>query len=169
MIVAVTLGACAAQYHGVDGSGGQPAALVLKQGVVVPVGQSRVFVQEGEVISRRELDRYRPHCNLEIEALAGEEEVIREGRFEVVRIQRLREEVVNRRANVYASLRMTGLDDDDGQTTIILGLHFWLQSEDQPKVRRLTCHGSEDDPQRAELPTYDEIAAALGGVAELVW
>jgi len=173
LLVTAILAACTVRYPSGSVVGdipvGEPLVLVLKRPVTVPVGHSRVFIQGGRVVSRRRLDRYRPHCNLEIDGLAGENEVIPAGHFRVTRLQTLREEVVTRAAVIlYAALDIAGMDDDAGQSTLIRGIHFWLESTSRSDIRRLTCHGAEDDPQRAELPTRAEIARALGDVAVLV-
>jgi hypothetical protein len=47
------------------------------------------------------------------------------------------------------------------------GVHLWFGSDIQPDVMRMTCRGGFDDPWRAELPSIDEMRAALGAYAGL--
>jgi hypothetical protein len=56
---------------------------------------------------------------------------------------------------------------DASPADIFLGYHFWLHSDNQPDVLRMTCRGVFAEPWEAEYPTLEEIAVALGDYAEL--
>ena len=43
---------------------------------------------------------------------------------------------------------------------------FRLESETQPLVRAVICRGVQDTPFMAELPTYEEMQAAVGEYIE---
>ena len=47
------------------------------------------------------------------------------------------------------------------------GYHFWLASEKQPDVRRMTCYGVYAEAGDLSPPTLAEIRRALRGVAEI--
>ena len=145
----------------------EDSLLELHQPVKIPPGTTRTWIQRGRAVSG--FDRYWPSCNLEVGRLDRDQaQVIEPDRFVVRRSQFLREEVAGRmRPLRVASLRVAGMDDDGGHSMIFEGWHLWLESAEQPDVRRLTCRGAFADPWRAEPPSIEQIRAALGAVATL--
>lgn len=138
-------------------------AVVLQRELAVPTGHARVFLQQGRVVEKHRLDIYRPHCNFEQRAVSDGTAVIVADRFTVTAVSVGEDFVVQRRAYVYAALRLAGDDDSPGQVNRYL--HHRLASDRQPEVMRLTCHGGFDLPGLAQLPSLVDMRAALGEVA----
>ena len=149
-------------YRELDG-----AVLVLNQAVRVPGGRARVFLQSPDGRSPGQVtgggfNSYRPHCALEIRAVEHDGWTVEPGEFRVTRVQRTIDMVVGREAPI--RLAQFGLD---GGQSYYDGFHFWLASDTQPDVMRLTCYGVYAAPYELFPPTLGEIALALGDVATL--
>lgn len=143
------------------------ASVVLKRDIRIPAGKARVFVQNaeagtGERISAGGFDSYRPHCAFEISRVDHAGFELNAGTFVVTRIQQTVVQVVSRAPVLVAAFGLWG----DSQA-YYSGYHFWLASDTQPEVRRMTCYGVYAEPFELYPPTLQEINAALGAVAEL--
>lgn len=141
--------------------------LVLHKPLTVAGENTRVFLQDGKMLPSLGFNQYRPACNLEVRQRAPRPRRIEPGRFVVNRIQPLREEVASWRPVMLASLSLADAAVDASPADIFLGYHFWLHSDNQPDVLRMTCRGVFAEPWEAEYPTLEEIAVALGDYAEL--
>jgi hypothetical protein len=141
--------------------------LVLKKPLTVAGENTRVFLQDGQMLPSLGFNQYQPACNLELRRLAPQPRRIEPDSFVVNRIQPLREEVASWRPVMLASLTLADAAVDSSPPDIFLGYHFWLHSDRQPDVLRMTCRGVFAEPWEAEYPTLEEIAFALGGYAEL--
>ena len=140
----------------------------VKRALVVPPGQTRVFLQRGYVVSKRNLDRYYPSCNFEVLALRQRPTTIRPGTFSVTRTVRDIDYMVQSKPIQYAALGLDRVDyDDGGQALIIHVVHMRLKSEKQPNVYRLTCRSWQDFPYDAKEPTMADMREALGSKASI--
>jgi hypothetical protein len=146
----------------------QRAEVVLERDIFVPAGRARVFVQGGEAISGggsvAAFDSYRPHCAFEIRSVDHEGYPIRAGVFRVTRVESTIVPVVSA-----APLRVawSGGFVGGGSQAYYDGYHFWLSSDNDTEVRRMTCYGIYAEPYELYPPTLGEINAALGDVARL--
>jgi hypothetical protein len=143
--------------------------LILHQALTVPAEKTRVFLQGGKVLSGYGFDSYAVSCNLEVRKLEDHPRRIEPDTFVVYRIQQFFEEVAmgNWKATRVAGLGLAGAAVDAGPSDIFRGYHFWLHSDRQPDVMRLTCRGVFAAPWEAYPPTYQEIVETLGKVASL--
>lgn len=153
------------------------STLVLKSALTVPAGKARVFLQShgepGVPASARysAFNHFATHCSLEIDTVDHEGFVIEPDRFQVVRVQGTLVPVVMSTPVQVAALGLNlaaGGMDDAGSSAYYEGYHFWLASDKQPNVRRLTCYGAYAEPPDLQPPTFSEIRDALGAVAEIV-
>lgn len=152
-----------------DGSGYRElggAVLVLEQPLRVPAGRARVYLQSPDGRSPGRVtgsfNSYRPHCALEIRPVDHDGWTVEPGEFRVTRVQRTIDMVVGREAPIRVA--QLGLD---GAQSYYDGFHFWLESDAQPDVMRLTCYGVYAAPYELYPPTLGEIELALGDVAAL--
>lgn len=145
---------------------GVGSTFVLHQGLSVPAGHARVFLQGGSVVAKTKLDRYRPHCNFEVRQVSDGTLRIEPDAFLVTGIDEYEEEIVARpqRTRVAA---LVGGESFDALSVIARFVRHRLSSERQPGVMRLTCHGGFDLPRDALTPSIAEIRQALGEVATL--
>lgn len=148
--------------------------LVLKQPLDVPAGKARVFIQAGgtpEAPSRvlsGGFDHYSPHCAFEIRSIDHAGFTIAPDTFRITQVQGSLERVVETAPVEVAALGFAGLGmDGGGSTAYHEGYHFWLASERQPQVMRMSCYGVYAEPYELYPPTLQEIREALGGIAEI--
>lgn len=135
----------------------------INKQLVVPGGQTRVFLQRGQVVTKRKLDRYYPSCNLEVWALRQSPTTIHPGSFAVIKTARAINQVVALEPVQVAGLRWGRYDDDHAM--IMHTVHMWLQSAQQPNVYRLTCRSWLDVPSDAKMPNVADMREALGDYA----
>lgn len=131
----------------------------------VPGGQTRIFFQRGQVVTKVKLDRYYPSCNFEVWKLRQEPTVIHPGSFVVSKTRRAINQVVSLDPIQIAGLRWSRYDDD--HPMIMHTVHMWLQSAKQPNVYRLTCRSWLAAPVDAKQPTMADMHEALGGYASI--
>jgi len=149
--------------------------LVLKQPLLVPAGRARVFIQAGSsadapsrVLSGG-FDHYRPHCAFEIRHVDHGGFTIEPDTFVIRWVQGSLERVVMADTLRLAALHLgmgVGLDSG-GSSAYHQGYHFWLASERQPEVMRMSCYGVYAEPFELYPPTLQEIREALHGIAEI--
>ncbi len=144
-------------------------SLELHREVSFPRERTRVFFQDGEILSS--INEFKPHCQLEINPLRDEVQTVQPDRFEITRISTRIDPVVMMQPVRLAAVGM-GVGAffggvDGGVTRHTQVFLFRLHSERQPEVRQLNCGGAFDDPGLAEWPTLQDIARALGDYATL--
>lgn len=154
-------------YSSLEGS-----KLILKTALDVPAGRSRVFVQDGVLAQDYKLtgnfDSYRTHCGFEIRSVAHEGYRIEPGSFNITRVQSVLQPVVMGSRIMVAELKLANnIDGADGQSSYYEGYHFWLSSETESDVMRMSCFGVYALPHELDAPTLSEINATLGDVAEI--
>ncbi len=138
----------------------------INKRLVVPGGQTRVFLQRGRVVEKTKFDRYYPSCNFEVWRLTKEPTIIHPGSFVVTKVGR----DINRVVSLEQPLRVAAMGwwrRDSDHAMIMHTVHIWLQSAKQPNVYRLTCRGWLAVPAEAEKPTLADMREALGSVASL--
>jgi hypothetical protein len=145
---------------------GVGSTFVLHQGLSVPEGHARVFLQGGEVVAKLKLDRYRPHCNFEVRQVSDGTLRIDPDTFLVTDIDEYEDEIVALPQQVRLAA-LVGGDSFDSISVIARFVRHRFSSERQPGVMRLTCHGGFDLPRDALTPSIAEIRQALGGVVTL--
>jgi hypothetical protein len=145
---------------------GVGSQFILHQVLHVPAGHARVFLQDGQVVAKAKLERYQPHCNIEVRTVSRGASYIEPDTFSVTAVMEDDAEVVRgpqwRR---YASLLFSGGDWDSVMLSRFV--RHTLHSSRQPEVMYLTCHGGFDEPWRVEAPSISEIRQALGELVTL--
>jgi hypothetical protein len=125
-----------------------------------------VFLQDGVVVAKREVELYQPHCNFEVRSVSAGDSRIEPDIFVVTALMEDEEEVVERQGiRRYASLVATA--DDMGVITLTRFVRHTLQSARQPEVMRLTCHGGFAEPWQVDYPSISEIRQVLGKLVTL--
>jgi hypothetical protein len=141
-------------------------SFILSREVIIPARRARIFLQNGEIVANRDL--YQPVCIFEIDAVDHQGFSVVPESFDVARIQRSTVQIASQREIQLAStLTAFGNLRKDSESRLHDGYHFWLQSDSQPSVMRLTCYGVFDRPSRVRPPTLDEIGIALGEIGYL--
>jgi hypothetical protein len=141
--------------------------LQLLRPLLVPPENARVFVQEGKMLPSLSFNQYQISCSFEVRQLSEQPQTIEVDTFVVNRVQQMQEEVASWRTVKLASLQLSDAAVDSSPPDIFRGWHFWLHSDKQPNVLRMTCRGVFAEPWEAEPPTLAEIRQALGDIASL--
>jgi hypothetical protein len=169
--LAVLLAGCSQQYmvsDDLDYAYNLPpvgSTLEVKKPITVPGGETRVFLQRGELFKKSDFDRYEPSCSLELRKLADVAREIQPDNFIVTRVQRVTQQVVQ--AVIASPKLMKVAFDEGGKPMVVHGYHLWLGSDRQPDVMRMTCRGYFDDISRADPPSLNDVVKSLGDYAEL--
>ncbi|MEJ2529688.1 MAG: hypothetical protein P8Z39_06330 [Gammaproteobacteria bacterium] len=137
----------------------------INKQLVVPGGQTRVFIQRGQVVTKAKLDRYHPSCNFEVWKLRQRPTSIHPGNFAVTKVRRAINQVVSLEPVQVAGLRWTRYDDDHAM--IMHVVNMWLQSAQQPNVYKLTCRSWLATPADAKQPNVADMREALGNYATI--
>ncbi len=142
--------------------------LILHQPIIIPPQRTRIFIQEGKITGTG-FNSYEVSCNIEVRKLKDEPQRIEPDTFVVNRVQAFFEEVAASgwKPQTLAGLGLAGAAVDASPSNIFRGWHFWLHSEKQPDVIRLSCRGVFAAPWEAVPPTFEEIAWTLGTIASL--
>lgn len=163
-LIGLALAGCQGEILKQYQSGDTGKQLTLLKTLEVPPEKTRVFLQDGKVLSGRP-NEYDPHCNFEVRYLSTEAQTIQPDTFVIATIQAVVEEVVLAEPLRLASSGGSGFDSSPSY--IFRGYHFWLKSESQPDVLRMTCRGEFSAPWEAMPPSPEEIQAALGDYAKI--
>ncbi|MES9963008.1 MAG: hypothetical protein ABW116_05685 [Candidatus Sedimenticola sp. 20ELBAFRAG] len=141
----------------------------LHEEIVVPPRYTRAYLQDGEVWGYGQVDKYYPFCNFEVRLRKETEpQSIMPERFIVTRVEQGWKTIVGLERPKLASALMRNrfrhwIIWKDGPGTINRYRHYWLGSDVQPNVMRITCYGGQDEPHEAVQPTLQEIRQVLGG------
>ena len=116
------------------------STLKLHQPLTIPANQARVLIQNGKILSRSQIDQYYPHCEFEIRTLKDAAQTITPDSFIVIKVARDMESSLDE--IMYASM----VADNSGFSLIAYSTLYYLQSDKQPDVLRMTCLYWTDDP-----------------------
>lgn len=147
----------------------------LQQPVSIDADSTRVFFQNGQ--AGNGFNHFEQHCRLEVKTLKPVKQTLSPDIFKITRLQ-LGEEMI---AALNQPLLLAALDnqnlyamgssDYEPPETMDL-IHFYLHSERQPDVYRLTCagslsNGSMQDYPRSIRPDANKINEILRGIGVL--
>lgn len=158
---------------------------ILKQSLVIPSGKARTFIQFGQT-SMGTFNHYEPHCRMEVRNLSEQPQTIYPEEFVISRVNigeemiALQTQPIQLAQNQYTD-NPTMLDAPDLLNFATMGndreasmdiVHFYLQSNRQANVLRLTCAGSLSngdlrDAPGSYRPQRKEINIILGEVGKI--
>lgn len=167
LILSLPLAACQLTARPENGSSSLPPAmsrLVLKQELTIPAGTAHVTVQGGRIVSGDDINRYHPHCKLEVQKVSDRPQ--RVGPDEFVIRRAYRETQSAGRGGLRHVAGRVGFSSDGSPTFLVYRTVFVLSSERQPQVRWMACE-QWSDPTTGRDVTLQEIRTALGGVFTL--
>lgn len=181
-LFAVLLSGCqAARYAGDETSPyyAPPAGsrLALNRELTIPPDEVGAYLQNGEVVSFREIRTYYPHCKLELRRRLGSPQVVKPGEFEITRVVREESPFVSAArvlagrpaAGIGVTISAGGGQGDGGPSQQAFATRLYLRSSAQPDVYRLSC-GQWGYPEPNTLLQHVSIAdmrKALGEVMAL--
>lgn len=128
--------------------------LRLTREVIIPAGRARAMFQDGRQVGG--VDRYRPHCEFEINTVSEQPQRVAPDRLFVVR--RERRVVTDENAAIPAFFSGPFDCDRDNFYESL----YWLRAEQQPGVRRLLCRDWFRSCDLGRHLSLDEILEVLG-------
>lgn len=165
VIVCISLGACQSTPYSITSPYYRiPAGskVVVKTKLTIPAGLARVYIQAGEVMDKKYVRRYYPHCWFLSHKVSDEKQDIQPGEFTITR-HRFLEEIVMREVQ-YASLLTS--DTEPHIMAIEKITELDIQSSEQPDVMKLVCNHWTDPANSLHL-TIAEMRVALGELVSL--
>ena len=132
---------------------------VLQMPVEITAGNTRRFIQHGELTTRSAFDRRSQHCRLEVRELSEQTQTIQPDRFAVTRVRYDSETIAHSSPVMLANLSIgigfsfgTQLGKNDGPPEIMELVEFRLDSDTQPEVMRLVCASALSDGHPIDYP-----------------
>ena len=132
----------------------------LKQEINIAPNSARAFFQAGQYTGSSNFNRYAQHCRLEIKTLKNISQVIKPDTFAVSSINIDEEMIAWQTQPTYLAmndqqqlpqLKLALFGQGNPVETMDL-IHFYLKSNKQPDVFRLTCAGALSDGNPNDAP-----------------
>lgn len=157
VLLPLLLTACAATPHPASVQG----ALELLAPLAIPPESATVRLQYGHPVARNAVQEHDPFCIFELETVADSTQTVQPDRFRILDV-----------AQVIDSISATSLPgpirvsfSDRRPSHLYFKTRFRLASEQQPRVRMLTCMSNQFAPgneHRMRHLTLQEMRDALG-------
>lgn len=147
------------------------STLTLNRAVTIPEDETSVYLQNGKIMSFRDIDKYYPHCKFELWTRPSTPQNVQAGGFVIKRA--VQDITVGARSPGRTMLAAVGIGivigqggDGDGSPMQTFATHLYLQSPQQPDVYRMTCQ-QWAYLSTGEHVTVNEIRHALGEIFTL--
>jgi hypothetical protein len=136
--------------------------LEVRQAIVIAPDDARVYLQYGQIVSKKELKNYYPHCWFVSWERRSNEQQIRPDTFLISRVVRKKAAVTLKSAGFsFAALAFEAGNSFEDYVT-----ELEIVSERQSDIKRLICSHWED-PADARHLTTEEIQKSLGEYAKV--
>ena len=142
----------------------EQSSIEILQPLQVSPNSARAFLQNGELKPQGNINLYQVHCEVEINTVSEQSQMINPGRYDVISIQQDESPIVMATPIKVASLSLSWADTSP--VDIKRYYYFRLSPHDDtssPQVRGVTCRGVQSEPYNAKLPTLEEMKQAVGG------
>lgn len=144
--------------------------VTLNRALTIPGDATSVYVQNGQVVSLRDVEKYHPHCKFEVWSRSDAARIVEPDSFRVKRS--VQEMQMGSRTPDYQVAAIgigvfIGANGDDGGAAFqLFATQLFLQSERQPDVYRLSCQqwGYLDTGEHVSI---SDMRRALGSVMTL--
>ena len=134
--------------------------LTLNKQVTIAPNLARTYFQYGKQISKKQIEKYQPHCYLLLSTLSENEQLVQPDTFTIHKVER--DFIVSADQQRYAGASMNMFD-----TSLVEYVNIYqLSSATQPNVLSLNCLQWSDSSDRLYL-TVGEVRQALGGYFSL--
>ena len=143
------------------------STLVLHQQLSIGRDQVSVYVQNGEVLAEKALDRYKPNCKFEIYTMSEQERTVQPGSFEVIKVvDEIETSMLPGQLQLASGNFMLGYGVLDKSYIYNYATMMYLHSDVQKDVFRMTCQHWEDMMDDRYL-TLAQMRQAMGDVFSL--
>ncbi len=134
--------------------------LELQQSLQIETGWARSFIQGGQPVLRRDIDKFETYCSIEGKTVAQPGMTIRiePDLFRITRI---------RHSHIVGGIFGGILNHDEDVGPVESEVDIYLQSLKQPDVIRIRCVKWEPEAIHAKPVSLGEVRATLGSVAAI--
>ena len=143
----------------------------ITQSLRVAPNSARAYLQQGEVISAGQLNLYDINCEIEINTVSEQAQVIEPGLFNILSIGSEESPIVMFKPVMVASLTLARGGGSGGSPVDIKRFYRFKLLARNPnsktQVRSMQCRGAQDQPYLAKLPTFEEMQQATGEYIKL--
>ena len=171
ILVLIVIGGCSYQGRYIQPTVPDGAIMQITVGFRDLPNGSKLYFQNGRHISRGELDRWLPYCELYVfnrDKQADYHTSVLPGQFDVAASRFNREIVNNANPQKFKSIQLASLlwRDDGPPSYILYSTTMNLFSNQQPDVKKLTCSQKASTYGEYHL-TLAQIRETLGQLIEL--
>ena len=143
----------------------------ITQSLRVAPNSARAFLQQGKVIFPGQLNLYDINCEIEINTVSEQSQVIEAGLYYILSISSEESPIVMFKPVMVASLTLAIGGGGGGSPVDIKRFYRFKLSAQNPdsktQVRSMQCRGAQDVPYLAKLPTFEEMQQATGEYIKL--
>lgn len=128
---------------------------LLKKAITVKAGNTRTFIQNGEVVSKHAFSRFSQHCRIELYNLSAKDVTVQPASFEIKKVYTDEELIAQNRSRILlASTKQFAFTDPepDGVPETFDLIHLDLHSDAHKNVYRLTCAAAISDGNPLDEP-----------------
>ncbi|MEJ2141609.1 MAG: hypothetical protein P8Y24_04520 [Gammaproteobacteria bacterium] len=133
------------------------STLTINNELTIPAYKARVHMQSGKVVLENEIDFYYPNCSVEVRTIKKVPQKILPDVF-TIKMIKTDEELTGISGRTFA--RFGGQYDGSASHENMI-THFYITSNKQPDIFRLSCQHWEDPTDSRHL-TVSEVNATLG-------
>jgi hypothetical protein len=146
--------------------------LVLNQDLVIAAGQVATYVQNGELMTYEQVDKYQPNCKFEVYAISEQPRTVKADTFEIIKVV---DDIES--SSIHHGSRLASLDEGYRGINIASGMldhslvfnyatFMYLSSATQKDVYRITCQHWEAVREDRYL-SISQMRQAMGNVFTL--
>lgn len=137
--------------------------VILTRALNVTPGEAGVYLQNGQVTSGNQLDRYHPNCRLQLRQISETVQTIEAGAFQVIKVSHI-EELVAAEVIKLAAVGIFSMFGDSYMENYVTILK--LRAVERSQTVKLLCQHWEDATDANHL-TLKQIRDALGDIMEI--
>ena len=144
------------------------SSIRLNQAVVIQGGQVATYVQEGELMSYDEVDKYQPNCKFEIYTMSEQSRTVQPDTFEITKVvDEIESSSIVKDIHLADASNAYAFGPLDRSYVYNYATMMYLRSEKQKDVYRMTCQHWEDMLDDRYL-TVAQMRTAMGEVFTLL-
>ncbi|MGO9444909.1 MAG: hypothetical protein ACLPXB_09045 [Thiobacillaceae bacterium] len=142
--------------------------LILNQSLEIRSDSATVRLQYGHVVAPNGVQEQDPYCIFELSTVAGRPQWVKPDEFKVTDVERSISTIA--RADLFpmgGALIPVRIGSSGGPSDYYYKTAFYLHSDSQPSVFRMTCQSNQNYTPQKRYLTVAEIRQALGSIFKL--
>lgn len=146
--------------------------LVLNQDIIIPGNEVAIYVQNGEILAYKDVDKYRPNCKFEIYTISESTRSVSADTFEIIKVE---DDIES--SSIKANTKLASLENVlaiklnafgmlDHSEVFNYSTYMYLRSSKQKDVYRMICQHWESVLDDKHL-SITQMRGAMGNVFTL--